>query len=278
MRITNNLFIVGIDFWAPSKNALEMAAKFARQYDGKLLAVHVLEKAHQYPSGLSMDEDTLEEDAERELETLVEPYRQQGLLVETEVLRGNVTYQITSTMHDHEADVLFVGIREGSFLEDIFIGTNTLHLVKAGDFPVVVVDNLPRSEALEEALIPLDRQHGLNGVLHFLKSLAVPLTQKVLMITSLAPGEDEVEVHKFANDVADKLQALGIEMVDIEIVKDEDPMGALIDQIKFDRGTYDIVLLEHHNYSAEGKMSSGSLIEEVVTKCAMPVLCAPKFR
>jgi hypothetical protein len=51
-----------------------------------------------------------------------------------------------------------------------------------------------------------------------------------------------------------------------------------MDLIRDSVGTYDLVLLEHHDYISRGEMTLGSLVEDVVTKGRMPVLCAPSAK
>ena len=50
-----------------------------------------------------------------------------------------------------------------------------------------------------------------------------------------------------------------------------------MDQLRAAVGTYDLVLLEHHDHISRGELTLGSLVEDVVTKGRMPVLCAPRI-
>ena len=79
MHAIGNLFVVAIDFWPPSLNALVMAVRLARQFKGRILAVHVLERGAHYPEGLDIDIDTQQEDLQNALEQLVQPFRINGM-------------------------------------------------------------------------------------------------------------------------------------------------------------------------------------------------------
>ncbi len=277
MHSTNNLFIVAIDFWAPSRKALEMALRFAAQFDGRILAIHVIQNGAHYPDDILVDEDTLEEDLQRALEHLLEPFRDRGILIESEVVEGKVSRQLTEAMHQHDADALFVGMREGRILEDIFIGAHTLQLVKAAEVPLIVVEHLPHDTKIDRLLIPFDPKFGIEGTLRFLKELGQPLGEHIQLLTAISPGEDDKTALAAASAAVEALNALGIDDVEIVYVADEQIYAAIMDQLRDSVGTYDLVLLEHHDHASRGELTLGSLVEDVVTKGRMPVLCAPRI-
>jgi nucleotide-binding universal stress UspA family protein len=275
MHPSGNLFIAAIDFWNPSLNALEMAARFANQFEGRVLAVHVIEKSFHYPEDIPIDSDTIEEDLTAALKKLLKPLSKRGIPVEFELRRGDMPRQLVQAMHDHEADAVFIGIREGRMLEDIFIGANTFTLLKSGEIPVVVVDSLPSEPEIKEILIPLDRSVGVDGVLKFIAGLEHPIATSALLITGMSPEESEEAVTVAANAVADKLETLGFLHIEVEIVKHEDPYSAVMDQLRAQVGNFDLVLLEQHDLASKGQFTLGSFVEEVVTKGRMPVVCLP---
>lgn len=276
MQSSDNLFVVAIDFWSPSINALEMAARFAVEYRGRILAVHVIEKSFNYPNHLNVDLDTIEDDLSAAMEGLLRPVRERGIMAEYELRKGDVTRQLMEAVHDHGAQALFVGLREGRIIEDIFIGANTLHLVKAAEVPLIVVDSAPTVQEIREVLIPLDRKFGMGGLLDFMQSLDHPLAKTALIITAMGMEENEAEVRATTESLVAQLRERGMEQFQVEIVRDQDPYGALMDQLRMDVGIFDLVLLEHHNFAELGQLTLGSIVEEVVTKGRMPVVCLPR--
>jgi nucleotide-binding universal stress UspA family protein len=278
MHASDNLFVVAVDFWQPSLNALEMAARFALQYHGHLLVVHVMEPHAHFPDGIDVDGDTQDEDLQRALDALVQPYRDQGIAIETELREGKITRQLSEIMHQHNADALFVGLRQGRILDDIFIGTHTLQLLKVGEMPIIIVDGTPHDERIDSLMIPLDRTFGIAGTVQFLQELGKPMADKAQLLVGMLPHEDKDAVLAIANEAADQLEAVGIESIEIELFVDQDVYGAMMDLIRNSVGTYDLVLLEHHDHISRGELTLGSLIEDVVVKGRMPVLCAPSPR
>jgi nucleotide-binding universal stress UspA family protein len=276
MHATENTFVAAIDFWEPSLNALEMAIRFAQQFDGHIIAVHVIEKRAHYPDMMLVDEDTIEEDLQKALDALLQPYLAKGIKIETELRDGNVSRQLTEAMHQHHADALCIGLRQGRILEDIFIGTHTLNLIKAAEVPIIVVDGLPHDEHINQLLIPFDRKFGLEGTLEFLRDIGTPLGERVKILTAMLPTEQEADVMAEANRAADQLEALGVTDIEIELVQDSDIYAAIMTQIRNAAGSYDLVLLEQQDHTSRGELTLGSLIEDVVTKGRMPVLCAPR--
>jgi nucleotide-binding universal stress UspA family protein len=275
MHARDNLFVVAVDFWQPSLNALEMAVRLARQYDGHLLVVHVVEPQAHFPEGMVVDEDTQDEDLQRALDALVKPYQDSGIAIETALCEGKVTRQLSDLVHENQADALFVGLRQGRILEDVFIGTHTLQLLKIGEIPLMIVDATPHQEELQELMIPVDRRFGIAGTLQFLRELERPLAASAKLLVGMKPGEDKVAVLAEVNDIADELEALGMESVNVDLFEDQDLYGAMMDLIRNSVGTYDLVLLEQQDHLSLGELTLGSLIEDVVVRGRMPVLCAP---
>jgi nucleotide-binding universal stress UspA family protein len=275
MHPTGNLFVAAVDFWSPSLNALEMAARFAKQYNGRVLAIHVIEKSFQYPEDITVDADTIEEDLQNHLQNLLQSIARQGIPVELEIREGNMSRQLSQALHDHEAAAVFVGIREGRILEDIFIGTNTLQLLKSAEIPVVIVDSLPSETEIQAVMIPFDPSTGIDGLLDFMAKSPQALAKSVMLVVGLGIDDNEENVMAKANQAADKLESMGFLRIDIQVVRDENPFAGMLHEMKQQSDGYDLVLLEQPNLAAKGQFTLGSFVEEVVTKARMPVFCLP---
>ncbi len=275
MHPTGNLYVAAVDFWSPSLNALEMAARFANQFNGRVLALHVIEKSFQYPEDITVDADTIEEDLQNHLQNLLQSIARQGIPVEFEIREGNMSRQLSQALHDHEAAAVFVGIREGRILEDIFIGANTLQLLKSAEIPVVIVDSLPSETEIQAVMIPFDPSTGIDGLLDFMAKSPQALAKSVMLVVGLGIDDNEENVMAKANQAADKLESMGFLRIDIQVVRDENPFAGMLHEMKQQSDGYDLVLLEQPNLAAKGQFTLGSFVEEVVTKARMPVFCLP---
>lgn len=278
MDTHDNTFVVGIDFWGPSENAMAMAVRFAQLLDARLIALHVIEKKAHYPEKLNVDPDEPEEALMLALKNLIKPFRSKGVKIEPLLITGNVTHSLLEVCKTYNSDLIFLGIREGRLLEDIFIGTNTMHLVRSEEYPLVVVDLPPKETPMKELMIPFDAEVGIEGILQFLNKLKQPLTERALLISTITPEDNASMIEDALDKAAEALLATGIKHVEIEIVQGTNAHNAMINQVLADRALFDIVLLEHIDYSESGQMTAGSLIEEIVTKCRMPVLTIPKSK
>lgn len=125
-------------------------------------------------------------------------------------------------------------------------------------------------------MIPCRRQHGLDGVLQFLKSLPIPITKKLVLLTSYAIDSSGEDANRFAKEAIAQLKPLGFESIEIEAIESNDLIEGLIGAVMRRRGDFDIVLLEHHDYAEHGEISSGKLIEQIVLKIRVPVVVCPK--
>lgn len=276
MQALEKTFVVAVDFWPPSLHALETAATLADLLGARLIVVHVYEPGNHYPEQYAIDYDTLHEDLEAAMGDLVAPLRRQGLEVEVEIREGNAKRQLAESVHQHHADLLFVGLHEGRIIEDIFVGENTLHLVKHCEVPVMVVNNSHRALRLETLAIPYDIEEGIGDSIRVLQDLRLPGLRAAKLLIGMQPDRDEEGVMAGANVAADRLQALGIKDIELLVGQDPDPHHAIVEMLHLAAGTYDLVVLEQPDKSARGEFTIGSLVEDVVTKGRMPVLCAPR--
>ena len=169
-------------------------------------------------------------------------------------------------------------MREGRILEDIFIGTHTLQLLKIGEMPILIVDGTPHEEDIGALLIPVDRNFGITGSLEFLRELGKPFAKKAQLLVGKLDQESESSVLAAANVIADALIEVGIIDISIELVTEQDVYAGMMERVRRSVGGFDLVLLEYHDHISRGELTLGSLLEDVVTNGRMPVLCAPSPR
>jgi nucleotide-binding universal stress UspA family protein len=253
-----------------------LAAKFIMHYGGSLHVLHVYDHHNHYPDDACLDVRNKESSLLLALEEMVKEFAGEVKNVRYSYREGDPTFHILDLCKQEQPRMLYMGIREGRQLHDIFIGTHTKHMLRDCPVPVVVVDLPPKEGPMDEVLVPFDYRKGIPGSIQFFKDLGRPLGRRALLIAAFGPEISEDEVFAEASKEGEAFQATGLDLVEIELVQDNSPSEALLLHIRQERSAIDVVLLEHIDYAEEGHLTAGSVIEEIVTRCRMPVVYLPK--
>lgn len=138
-------FIVGFDGTDSCRRAMDFAVECARQQNGTLHLVHVLEWS---PYSFLTTEEINERHARRQeevaraehfIEPACEALRKKGLDVTSEVRYGHSVEIMCEIAKEKGAAQIFVGRRGGSKLAARLIGSLGMSLVQVSPVPVTVV-------------------------------------------------------------------------------------------------------------------------------------------
>jgi len=137
--------LVPIDFSEHSKNALQYAISFAKQFNSELLLVYVVEPTI-YPADFSFGqvavpsiENELRERGEVELEQLAETQIAGKLPSRTMVLTGKPFLEIINAAGDEEVDLIIIATHGHTGVEHILFGGTAEKVVRKAPCPVLVV-------------------------------------------------------------------------------------------------------------------------------------------
>jgi nucleotide-binding universal stress UspA family protein len=137
--------LCAIDFSESSILALEYATALARSADGRILLVHVLESVPMpLPDSAAgvfdvpAYQESLEAEARRRLHALVSS--EVAPLAEAEDVRvGKAHEEILRAAEDHRSDLVVMGVRGHSGLEDALFGSTAYHVARRATCPVLSV-------------------------------------------------------------------------------------------------------------------------------------------
>ncbi|MBA4313004.1 MAG: universal stress protein [Chlorobiaceae bacterium] len=137
--------LVPIDFSEHSKNALQYAITFAKQYNAELLIVYVVEPTI-YPADFSFGqvaipsmEKELRERGETELKQLVEKMIAGKLSTKTFVRTGKPFLEIINVAVEEEVDLIIIATHGHTGVEHILFGGTAEKVVRKAPCPVLVV-------------------------------------------------------------------------------------------------------------------------------------------
>lgn len=134
------------DFSECSQQALKYAVSFAREYEAKLVLVHVVNE-QVLSEGLSLARVAAPEalgqemaaEAARQLKTLLPADERKGLDLEMLILHGMPFLEIIRYAKDHDVDLIVIGSTGRSGLEQIIFGSTADKIVRKAPCPVLSV-------------------------------------------------------------------------------------------------------------------------------------------
>jgi len=141
-----HLYIVGVDGSAPSRRAVDFAARHAKHSGGRLLLANIIHWSGYTP--LSVEEamtrplDKKEEErtaTEQVLTPLSEIAREQGVEAETFHTWGHPADALKKLAHERGAEMIVVGRRGHSNLAEIILGSVSNSIAHISDIPVLIV-------------------------------------------------------------------------------------------------------------------------------------------
>lgn len=137
MKKIKRIFIA-TDFSDTSKEAFNQAVQLARQMDATLLLAHVIEPidmaaSHLEPFGF------LELRLQQRLDRMVQPVREEGLLVETHLLKGDPAAEIIKAAGDLQCDLIVMGTHGRTGVPRLLMGSVTERVLRTSPVPIVAV-------------------------------------------------------------------------------------------------------------------------------------------
>ena len=138
--------LCAVDFSETSLEAFRRAAEMARRFASSLYVLHVIEARPVVQALIGVDAVgemavELEEKATAALESLVESSASdlEGVRVSLEVTAGRAFAEILNHAHDWSADLIALGAKGATALEQIVVGSTAERVMKDAPCSVLIV-------------------------------------------------------------------------------------------------------------------------------------------
>ena len=116
-----------------SLKAEDVAITIAQKFNGKLVAVHIIDEQLIYPF------EILEEEGNKILDSVAEKGRRQDVEVEQVLIVGNPTHDMAKIVEKTRADLLVIGSHGKTGLTKILMGSVAESALKSVKIPVLMV-------------------------------------------------------------------------------------------------------------------------------------------
>lgn len=271
--------LVPYDFSKDAENAFDFARGLAAITKHHLKLVHVIEipTAHSLgtmggaETGYEMNQVFVLELVERrkkQMEELEELYKNDDFSFSTKLILGNPYAGISKEITEIGADLVVMGSKGSSGLEELLIGSNTEKVVRHATCPVITIKDKRDPAKIKKIVFASDFQESSKKVVSKLKKLQEVLQAELYLVKITTPSlfensrESLKKIHAFISE--NELQNVSVEVFN----SSSEEEGILEYAQDIDA---DMIALATHGRTGFLHLLSGSIAEDVVNHALRPV-------
>jgi len=272
--------LVPVDFSKASITALEMACEIAKKANSTVIALHVVEEATPESFKVSGEghpndfEDRLFtmkllEKSKKQLEKLVMDPKFSSIKLDGELRMGNPFHGMNTIITDQKVDLVVMGTRGHSRLEEMIIGSNTEKVVRHSKVPVLTVHKKPAKINFKNIVYATSMSKDEEKFSKIIKIAQDLYNSKIHLVRINTPGDFQRD--RVAKDYMEKFaKKLGLRNYTINVYNDiteEEGIIYFADSIKAD-----LIAMATHGRTGFAHVLAGSIAEDVVSHAKRPVL------
>lgn len=274
--------LVPTDFSEEARNAYEVAVSIARRTGAAIKLLHVVEAPY-YGPGFSVTGDAmvgsngmeqvymlrLLEQTKARMNEMLNSVPRDGVDVVEEVTVERPINKIRNTIKEDAVDLVVMGSKGSSGLDEFLIGSNTEKVVRTAECPVLTVKNRLADFNPREIVLASDFRREIRGAMEQFKQFQQLFGARLHLVYINTPGAFES-----SSNLRSKLQytaeKYGLENYTINIYNDvmeEDGILHFAHDI-----SADMIMMATHGRTGLSHLLSGSIAEDLVNHTRIPVL------
>jgi nucleotide-binding universal stress UspA family protein len=272
--------LVPVDFSKASVNAADVAYDVAKRSGASINMLHVIEEAiadsysvsgQGKPSNIEERVYTIEliRKSRKMLEKLVNDPKYKDVKVEGELRMGNPFHGMRTIITEQKVDLVVMGTRGHSKLEEMVIGSNTERVVRQMKCPVLTVHNKPSSLNFKNIVYATVMSKDEEVFSRIVKRTQQIYNSTVHLVRINTPGDfqrDKV-VKDYMEKFAKKLQLKNYTINVYNDLTTEEGIIYFADSINAD-----LVCMATHGRTGFAHVMAGSVAEDVVSHIKRPIL------
>jgi nucleotide-binding universal stress UspA family protein len=277
--------LVPTDFSEQANFALDFAYQIARKSDAEIYLLNVID----YP-GLStawsggmnviggaeppfdnMDESFvtgLIDKAREEMRAMVKNLNEQNVIIHELVEIGNPYYMITEKIENENVNLVIMGSKGASGLEEVLIGSNTEKVVRHAKCPVITIKQKRDFDRIHKIVLASNFEGDQSHVVEELQKLQRIFNAEFHLVRINTPNNFE-STRKILRQMQDFVSTYHIENYTLNIYNDfmeEDGIIYFAQDIEAD-----MIAMATHGRTGIMHLLSGSIAEDVVNHAKRPV-------
>ncbi|RSK39274.1 universal stress protein [Mangrovimonas spongiae] len=268
--------IVPIDFSKYSEYALEAAAVMAKQNDGEVLALHMLElsEAVLTKGSAAQSEEAIFylKLAEKRFEEFLDRDYLNDVNVTPIVKHFKVFSEVNDVAKEHDADLIVMGSQGTSGLAEIFVGSNTEKVVRHSETPVLVLKNKLESTAFKNVLFATDFSEESIDIYKKASSKLEGMGAKVHLVYVNTPGSflNSTEMRQKVSNFLAEANGNTDGMEDTSFVSDYTVEAGVLNHANSINA--DLVAVATHGRTGIAHFFEGSISEDIANHSILPVM------
>jgi len=266
--------LVPFDFSETATNAFRFAIDIANQSDGEILLLHIVELPVMYDTllmpSLSFEEvyiKDMKENAEKEFKKLKAKWAKEGPKVSWHIDFGATSATINNFAEEKKADLIVMGTKGATGMQEVFVGSNTERIVRTSKIPVIAIKKNFKG-TIKSMVFP----NGLNEEAEELAKRVKALQDffkaelHIVYINTPTNFRRDLETRQLLNGFIKRYM---FKNFDIHIYNDTDQESGLTNFVKEIKA--DMVAMGTHGRRGLAHLMSGSIAEDVVNHIECPI-------
>lgn len=270
--------LVPTDFSDQARIALDFALQIAQKAGAAIKLIHVFEYpvASAYGSVEVVGIDPMEgedlrskmEESKANLDKMVAEFNTDGVSIESDIKVGNPFVNISSELKDEEVDLVVMGTRGTSGMEEALIGSNTEKVVRHAKCPVISVKEETNFDDIDKIVFASNFKDDEPVLLQHLREMQALFNAKIhfVRVNTLNNFEPDPYAKK---RIRGWLKENGFEGNEFRIYNDVDEEDGIMHYAE--EIDADMIAMGTHGRSFLGRLFSGSLAEDMVNHARRPI-------
>lgn len=272
--------LVPFDFSPEANNAFEFAKDLAIKSKCRLKMIHIIE----LPTSQSfntMGEVNIADNEmnkvfmielvdkrKKQMEELKERYANSEFEFSSRILFGNPYAGISTEVTDIKADLVIMGSKGSSGMEELLIGSNTEKVVRHSKCPVITVKGPIKADDVRKIVFASDFEDEDEDIIFELKKIQNLLAAEVTLVKINTPSlfenskDSKARISKF-------VEKQGLHNINVEIYNSSSEEEGIIEYAE--EINADMIAMATHGRTGFMHLISGSIAEDVVNHAKRPV-------
>ena len=269
--------IVPVDFSIYSENALQSAAFMAKQNNAEIVVVHMLELSHAL---INQSESASQQEmifylklAERKFNDFLQKDYLSTLKVTPIIKHFKIFSELDKLAKEEKADLIIMGSKGTSGLEEMFIGSNTEKVIRYANVPVLVVKENAITKKVENVVFACDfTEEDIDPYVR-----AKALFKKLGCNLQLVYVNTPTSKFKNSKEIKEKMKAffknVNEDVNSIENVKVVADYSVEKGVLYFaDESKADVIAVATHGRKGVSHFFEGSISEDIANHSKLPII------
>ncbi|WP_347159356.1 universal stress protein [Pontibacter chitinilyticus] len=272
--------LVPTDFSEQAGYAFEVAIAIARKTGAAIKLLHIVEMPHTSnfsATGDLMLDDGMDqvytmqllEQTKAQISKLLSSVEHAGVEVVQEVVVDQIISNVKRTVIEDQVDLVVMGSKGASGMEEFLIGSNTEKVVRAADCPVLTVKHSKPDFEVREVVLASDFKREIGSAISKFKYFQELFGARLHLVYVNTPGGFESS-HNLQLKLQEAADRYGLQHYTVNVYNDvveEDGILHFAREIKAD-----LIMMATHGRTGLAHLLSGSIAEDLVNHTAIPVL------